>query len=99
MEDNEIALRSGIYVFACARDNHILFEVHRLEKGENLWNYYEGNFEHYNGWAVVIPEAYHYLTEYYSMSKEWTSCDSYFFNSVKQKFSLFYKRKNRIFTC
>ena len=85
MEDNEIALRSGIYVFACARDNHILFEVHRLEKRENLWNYFEGNFEHYNGWAVVIPEAYHYITEYDSISEEWASCDSCFFISGQTK--------------
>ena len=37
-EDNDIALKSGIYVFACAGDNHILFEVHRLEKGKNFGN-------------------------------------------------------------
>ena len=84
-EDNDIALKSGIYVFACAGDNHILFEVHRLEKGEKLWKYFESDFEHYNGWAVVLPEAYHYLTEYDSMSSEWSACDSLFFNSGDTK--------------
>lgn len=70
-EDDDIALKSGIYVFSCAGDNHILFEIHRLEKGERLWKYFEGDFEHCNGWAVVIPEAYHYLSEYEPNSSEW----------------------------
>ena len=94
-EDNDIALKSGIYVFACAGDNHILFEVHRLEKGEKLWKYFEGDFEHYNGWAVVIPKAYHYITEYVSISEEWASCDSYFFNSDHTKI-IAYSIKDKI---
>ena len=32
-----------------------------------------------------MPEAYHYLTEYASISEEWTFCDSYFFNSGQTK--------------
>lgn len=84
-EDNDIALKSGIYVFACTGDNHILFEIHRLDEGERLWKHFEGNFEHNNGWAVVIPEAYHYLPEYDSISTEWVSCDSFFFNSGQTK--------------
>lgn len=72
-ENDDIALKSGIYVFACAGDNHILFEIHRLEKGERLWKFFEGDFEHYNGWAMVIPEAYYYLPEYEPNCSEWKS--------------------------
>ena len=68
---NDIVPTSGIYVFACAGDNHILFEIHRLERGERLWKYFDGDFEHYNGWAVVIPEAYYYLPEYEPNCSEW----------------------------
>ena len=31
---DEIAPDNGLYVFACAGDNHILFEIHKLEKGQ-----------------------------------------------------------------
>ena len=84
-EDNGIALKSGIYVFACTGDNHILFEIHRLEEGERFWKYFEGNFEHYNGWAVVLPKAYYYLTEYEPMSTKWTACDDFYFNNGHTK--------------
>lgn len=33
---NDIVPTSGIYVFACAGDNHILFEIYKLERGERL---------------------------------------------------------------
>lgn len=70
---NDVAHNNGIYVFACAGDNHILFEIYCLEKGERLWKHFEGGFEHCNGWAVVIPEAYHYLPEYELNCSEWKS--------------------------
>lgn len=78
--NDDIAPKNGLYVFACAGDNHILFEIYRLEKGERLWKHFEDDFEHNNGWTVVIPEAYHYLPEYDSISTEWASCDSLFIN-------------------
>ncbi|WP_242358091.1 hypothetical protein [Bacteroides acidifaciens] len=71
---NDVVSASGIYVFACAGDNHILFEIYRLEKGERLWKYFEGEFEHCNGWFVVTPEAFHYLPEYDPNCSEWESC-------------------------
>ena len=68
---DDIVPKNGLYIFACTGDNHILFEIHRLEKGERLWKHFEGEFEHSNGWAVVIPEAYHSLPEYEPNSSEW----------------------------
>lgn len=68
---NNVVPTSGIYVFACAGDNHILFEIHRLERGERLWKCFESDFEHYNGWAMVIPEAYYYLPKYEPNCSEW----------------------------
>lgn len=48
-----------------------MFEIHRLEKGERLWKHFEGEFEHCNGWAVVIPVAYYYLPDYEPNCSEW----------------------------
>lgn len=73
-KSNDVVSISGIYVFACAGDNHILFEIHRLEKGEKLWKYFEGEFEHCNDWVEVSPVAYYYLPEYEPNSSEWESC-------------------------
>lgn len=81
----EIAPENGLYVFACAGDNHILFEIHRLEKGEKLWKYYEGDFEHCNGWAIVIPEAYYYLPEYEPNCIEWMPFSSFEVDSKQLK--------------
>lgn len=83
--NDDIAPKNGLYVFACAGDNHILFEIHRLEKGERLWKHFEGEFEHCNGWAVVIPKAYHYLPEYEPNSSEWKSYSSSEMDSVHLK--------------
>lgn len=77
---NDVVPTSGIYVFACRGDNHILFEIHRLEKGERLWIPFEGDFEHYNGWTVVIPVAYYYLPEYELNCSEW---ESYSLSKIK----------------
>lgn len=71
--NDDKAPKNGVYVFACAGDNHILFEIHRLDRGERLWKCFEGDFEHYNGWAMVIPEAYYYLPEYEPNCSEWKS--------------------------
>ena len=84
-ESNDIALKNGLYVFACTGDNHILFEIHRLEKGERLWKFFEGEFEHYNGWAMVIPEAYYYLPEYEPNCSEWKSYSSSAMDSAHLK--------------
>lgn len=34
--NDDIVPKSGLYVFACAGDNHILFEIYKLERGERL---------------------------------------------------------------
>lgn len=33
--------------------------------------HFEDDFEHNNGWAMVIPEAYYYLPEYEPNCSEW----------------------------
>ena len=93
-ENDDIALKSGIYVFACAGDNHILFEIHRLEKGERLWKFFEGDFEHYNGWAMIIPEAYYYLPEYEPNCSEWKSYSLSKVDSVHLKVIAYYNDSN-----
>lgn len=61
---DDIAPKSGIYVFACQGDNHIVYEMYMLKKGERLYKYFEEDYAHSDGWLGVRPVAYHYA-EYY----------------------------------
>ena len=61
--ENESMLvpRRGLYVFTCLGDNHLVYEVYMMEKGELLWKYFSGEFTHMNGWMEVQPIAFHYV--------------------------------------
>lgn len=59
--EEEKAPISGIYLFVCRGDNHLIAELYRLEQGEKLYKYFEGEYHHMNGWFEVIPLAYHYV--------------------------------------
>ena len=60
-DENDLVPQSGLYIFACRGDNHIEYELYRLEKGERLWKYFTDDFAHCNGYFEVIPLAYHYI--------------------------------------
>lgn len=63
-DEKELALRNGLYVFACRYDNHLGFEIYRLQKGDSLWKFFIGEFGHFDGLYDVDPLAYHFI-EYY----------------------------------
>lgn len=45
----------GLYLIECAGDNHSFSELYKYRKGERLWKYFEGEYEHANGWSTVKP--------------------------------------------
>lgn len=45
----------GLYLIECAGDNHTFHELYKYRKGERIWRYFEGEYEHANGWSVVKP--------------------------------------------
>lgn len=61
--EEDVADKTGLYMFACVGDNHIEYEQHFYWRGERLWHYFEGVFEHWNGAFRVEPIAYHYVQE------------------------------------
>ena len=64
LDDNDVAPQSGIYLFVCRGDNHLITELYRLDKGERLYKYFEGEYDHSDGWFEVIPLAYHFVCGY-----------------------------------
>lgn len=56
---DDVAEITGIYSFACYGDNHIENETYFLHKGERLWKYFEGAYEHAQGCFDIEPFAYH----------------------------------------
>ncbi len=61
VEDNPKVPKSGIYIFLCAGDNHLLYEIHTLRKGiDLLWNF-QGERSHTDAWALVKPLYYYYI--------------------------------------
>lgn len=56
-----LAPKRGIYVFTCLGDNHLVYEVYKMEKGEPLWMYFSDKFSHMNGHFTVEPIAFHYV--------------------------------------
>lgn len=54
----------GIYVIACRGDQHLIFELFKLEKNSRFWDQYTGNNAHCQGWYPIDPLAYHYLPPY-----------------------------------
>ena len=63
-DKNDLVPQSGLYIFACKADNHIEYELYRLEKGERLWKYFTDDFAHYDGYFDVEPLAYHFIGLY-----------------------------------
>lgn len=61
VEVDTIAPCNGVYVFWCRGDNHMILEVYPLLEGERLWDYFEGENEHLNGWHIVKPEMYYFV--------------------------------------
>ena len=64
LDDNDVAPQSGIYLFVCRGDNHLITELYRLDQGERLYKYFEGEYDHSDGWFEVIPLAYHFVCDY-----------------------------------
>lgn len=61
---NELAPRDGIYLFMCRGDIHLLTELHWLNKGDKLYKYYEGEYQHDIVWARVWPIAFQIVPAY-----------------------------------
>lgn len=55
---NEVK-ESGLFLFACEGDNHIYFELHKMQKSECIGKYFIGDFEHMSGWFTVTPMAFY----------------------------------------
>ena len=53
---------SGFYAFICYGDNHLVYEMHRLSRGDSICKYFTGEYAHANGWVDVEPFAYHYVS-------------------------------------
>ena len=68
---DSIATVDGIYVFATLNDNHLAYELHRLNKDERIFKYFEGEHEH----ADSIPIAFHHINPFdpNSLSPGWKS--------------------------
>lgn len=49
---------SGTFLFACEGDNHIIFELHKMQKSECVGKYFIDDFEHMDGWFTVTPLAF-----------------------------------------
>lgn len=63
-EEEETAPQSGLYLFTCSGDNHLITELYHLNQGERFYKYFEGEYSHMNGWFEVIPLAYHCVSDY-----------------------------------
>lgn len=63
-EQEDVASENGIYVFACMGDNLLVYEMYQLQKDDNLWKYFIGEFSHADGWNPVIPVAYYFIPFY-----------------------------------
>ncbi len=68
LEEIDVAPQSGIYLFICRGDNHLITELYYLDQGEKLYKYFEGEYGQSNGWFEGIPLAYHFVCDYKSES-------------------------------
>ncbi|MBO6033514.1 MAG: hypothetical protein J6Q22_19035 [Prevotella sp.] len=64
LDEEEQAPQSGVYLFICRGDNHLITELYRLEQGDKLYKFFEGEYHHMNGWFNVMPLAYHFVDGY-----------------------------------
>lgn len=63
-DNKELAQRTGLHLFACRGDNHLITEIYWLNEGDPLWKYFQKEFAHSNGRERVIPLAYHCVDKY-----------------------------------
>lgn len=64
-------LQDGIYVFYCMADNHSVYEMYNMRKGDRFNKYFTGKYEHVDGWNTVFPIAYHYVPYYLFYMHKW----------------------------
>ena len=50
-----VAHINGLFLIECSGDNHTFCELYKYRKGERIWKYFEGEYEHYNGKSIVKP--------------------------------------------
>lgn len=58
-----IAQKDGLYLFECRGDNHMFGELYKYRKGERIWRYFENENKRFDGWALVTPRSYEYISE------------------------------------
>ena len=61
IEGCQKAPKTGIYLFICAGDNHLLYEMHELRRGMDIKYCYQDNRSHIDGCALVKPLYYYYI--------------------------------------
>ncbi len=64
LDYNDTAPFNGLYIIACRGDNHIVYELYKLVKGDRFVDKYIGNNSHSNGWFCVECLAYIYCDDF-----------------------------------
>lgn len=67
------APNDGLYVIVCRGDNHLVFEMYQLKRGEKFWDYFLGENLHCDGWFVVEPLSFHFVDLYSASLNTWNS--------------------------
>lgn len=69
----------GVYLVACRGDNHIEYEIHKYQRGQRFWEFFEGENAHLNGWFCVEPMGYYRLPllKYWKVNKKPQGPDFY----------------------
>lgn len=62
--------KDGIYMIVCRGDNHLVFELYKMEKNTRFGDYYSGENTHFSGWFRVEPLAFHCIPPYPVSLKE-----------------------------
>lgn len=64
LDYNDTAPFNGLYIIACRGDNHIVYELYKLVKGDRFADKYIGNNSHSDGWLCVECLAYIYCDDF-----------------------------------
>lgn len=91
---DDTAPKTGLYVFACRYDNHIEFEMYRLNEKEKLWKYFTEKYEHHDGYFCVIPLAYHYIDYYSNGGYFWKMRQPFAKEESSEKIGIWAYKKN-----
>lgn len=62
IDENMVAPKSGLFVFACLGDMHIVYETIILNKGDSLIEYFTGDDAPTSGCCPLKPVAFHYIS-------------------------------------